>query len=88
MKIRAKAPRFIHRLYALFMGYFWHPCPICTRMIGGHERHAWVGLYEGEGISALVCPDCEGEARRMNSERWGYQHPVQGPDGKTWGVKP
>ena len=30
-------PRWLHRLYARFLGYFWLPCPICGRCFGGHE---------------------------------------------------
>lgn len=30
-------PRFVHRLYAHALGYFWQPCPICGNHFGGHE---------------------------------------------------
>lgn len=29
--------RWINKLYAAIMGYFWSPCPICGQMFGGHE---------------------------------------------------
>lgn len=29
--------RRFNRLRALFLGYFWLPCPACGRMFGGHE---------------------------------------------------
>lgn len=40
-------PRWIHKLYAYVMGYFWLPCPSprCGEMFGGHEagRVVWHG---------------------------------------------
>lgn len=32
-----RMPRWIAKLYADIMGYFWIPCPRCGRMFGGHE---------------------------------------------------
>lgn len=29
--------RWINKLYADIVGYFWMPCPICGQMLGGHE---------------------------------------------------
>ncbi len=34
-----RLPRWCHRVYAWFAGYFWLPCPVCGQMFGGHE---WV----------------------------------------------
>jgi hypothetical protein len=30
-------PRRLHQAYAVLVGYFWLPCPVCGRMFGGHE---------------------------------------------------
>ena len=45
-----KLPRFLHKAYADFFGYFWKPCPLCTKEFGGHE-------YSGAGINQewLAC---------------------------------
>jgi hypothetical protein len=56
-------PRWLNRLYARLMGYFWLPCPLCGRPFGGHEWRTQDGLaasiptaephtYEG------ICPTC------------------------------
>ena len=29
--------RWLNRVYAGALGYFWIPCPICGQMFGGHE---------------------------------------------------
>ena len=73
--IKKKILRIYHQLYALFHGYFWLPCPICSKNFGGHEQtHC---IYTG-GDAYLpsggeeVCPECEDEAKRRNIERYGY----------------
>lgn len=59
-----KVPRFLHRLYAFFNGYFWLPCPLCGRHFGGHEwRVSWMYNYQ-EGIG--VCSNCTEVARKHN----------------------
>ena len=62
-----KLPRWIHQLYALAMGYFWLPCPICGRYFGGHEWRdpaARIQLTGGRGIG--VCDACIPEAKRLS----------------------
>ncbi len=40
-------PRWCHRCYAWFAGYFWLPCPVCGQMFGGHEwSGGWVFVLE------------------------------------------
>lgn len=63
-------PRFLHRIYARAMCYFWKPCPICGMDFGGHE--AGDSLYlivPGNGV--LVCKSCSVEAARRNRSRFG-----------------
>lgn len=60
-------PRWVHRIYAFFLGRFWLPCPLCGRHFGGHEISnvsLMVDWSEGEG----VCRNCAGEAQRRNEE--------------------
>lgn len=72
-------PRWMHRLYAKFRGYFWLPCPICGRPFGGHEKG---GTLQRDLFSAwLVCRACGDEAQRTNRENgffatlWGEAGP-------------
>lgn len=51
-------PRWVHKVWAWFGGYFWMACPLCGHHFGGHE---WGGeIYDpdesttGKGI----CLDC------------------------------
>jgi hypothetical protein len=30
-------PRWVHEWWAFTGGYFWLPCPLCGREMGGHE---------------------------------------------------
>lgn len=41
--ISAVTPRNLHQHYAANNRFYWHPCPICGRDFGAHER-ADVGL--------------------------------------------
>ena len=59
-------PRFIHRLYAWFSGYFWLPCERCGRMFGGHEIGSDVVpvLTPDRGvIHKVTCRFCAGGSR-------------------------
>jgi hypothetical protein len=52
-------PRWLHRLYAAALGYFWLPCPICGRMFGGHEiTDASVSVPDPArpGALRIACP--------------------------------
>jgi len=59
-------PRWLHRLYARFLGYFWLPCPICGRCFGGHEGVCL--LYLNASTGQMVCRACRDEADRRNRE--------------------
>lgn len=64
-------PRFIHRVYAFMMGYFWLPCPICGRYYGGHEIKSKTSiLYTSLCGGKCVCPSrgCEEEAQKLNEK--------------------
>lgn len=52
--------RFLHKLYARMLGYFWMPCPICGRMFGGHEAGKWP-LQKTPSRGVCVCrnPACQ-----------------------------
>lgn len=58
-----RGPRWIHKLYAEAMGYFWMPCPVCGRMFGGHEWAATIELApgKGQGVCSADCADQRGE---------------------------
>jgi len=66
-----KLPRVIHRIYANLMGYFWLPCPLCRRMFGGHEWLPGNTLQESLSEGRGVCPDCGGQARKLNHGQLG-----------------
>lgn len=56
-------PRWVHRLYAAALGFFWLPCPVCGRMFGGHEWRDRDGLPSCiptgvQGVGRGICPSC------------------------------
>ncbi len=51
-----RRPRWLHRLYAAVMGYFWLPCPRCGRYFGGHEMGG--GRIDHGGYGEGTCPLC------------------------------
>lgn len=53
-------------MYAFCLGYFWLSCPLCRKRFGGHETGAC--LYTSWGHGESVCPECVGEADRINKE--------------------
>lgn len=62
-------PRWCHKFYAWFAGYFWYPCPICGEPFGGHEyRPGSTSLWFAQGRGNVVCPKpaCSVEAARRN----------------------
>ena len=73
--IKKKILRIYHQLYALSHGYFWLPSPICSKNFGGHE-YAHCLYTDGNADlpsgGLLVCSGCEDEAKRRNTERYGY----------------
>jgi len=60
-------PRWLHRVYARVMNYFWLPCPQCGRMYGGHEANPNYRTVD----SLCVCPTCVQAGR--------YHHPEVTP---------
>jgi hypothetical protein len=54
--------RFLNKLYANLLGYFWLPCPICGNCWGGHEI-IFGGINnipsnDDPHIHDMICPDC------------------------------
>lgn len=76
-------PRWMHKLYANAMGYFWLPCPICGRMMGGHEEGGGALITSADGTSTGVCSRCGDMAAARNrayledwlEERWLMRAP-------------
>lgn len=58
-----RLPRYLHKLYAMWFGYFWLPCPLCKRMFGGHETTGALNgtLWTGYESGKAVCPQCVGK---------------------------
>ena len=75
INIKKKISRIFQQVYAFSHGYFWLPCPICSKNFGGHEKgHA---IYTGGDANLPsggkeVCPNCIEEAKRRNVKRYGY----------------
>lgn len=59
MSATKRAPRWVHRLYALFNLYFWLPCPTCRKPFGGHEVARDPVAINGN----VVCPTCAAKWR-------------------------
>lgn len=74
-----RLPRWMHRAYARFFGYFWIPCPLCGYMRGGHEiRDDDAYIHDDDsGIGHGVCQReaCQAIARAsedaFNIRRYG-----------------
>lgn len=62
-------PRWCHRLYARFFGYFWLPCPICKEYFGGHESGG--ALMYSPVAGHCVCKKCTPEAEKRSAEMFG-----------------
>lgn len=57
-------PRWAHRLYAWFHGYYWLPCPRCNRMTGGHEPSCWRSpCAVGNQLVCMAC--CRGDEAHL-----------------------
>jgi hypothetical protein len=68
-----KLPRFVHHFWAWLAGYYWIPCPLCGKYIGGHE-HSWEKsgcLLTGENRGKVTCYDCKDKADELNLKRYG-----------------
>ena len=66
----SRAPRWIARLQAFVMGYFWAPCPLCGEPFAGFES-GHIGTLDGR----IVCnkPACVAEAEsawRVRQQAW------------------
>jgi hypothetical protein len=55
-----EVPRWMHRLYAWIIGYFWLPCPLCATPFGGHEvktNHGVVVTNGNDKCNLIICPN-------------------------------
>jgi len=68
--------RWLNKLYALFCGYFWLPCPLCGSYFGGHEATG-KGIMISWDRSEGICPDCIDETKKYNEE-WMKNNPRPG----------
>jgi hypothetical protein len=51
--------RWWHRAYAARFGYFWLPCPLCSRKFGGHEFGTDIpDPLKGPGCGLAICSRC------------------------------
>ena len=62
--------RYLNKIYASILGYFWLPCPICGKMFGGHEASPTV-LMQSKTSGMCVCKKCKHKADKMNYENFG-----------------
>ena len=54
-------PRWMHKLYAKALGYFWLSCPRCGAMFGGHQigdRPTHMGEFDPTRHYKITCPHC------------------------------
>jgi hypothetical protein len=72
--------RWAHRRYADALGYFWLPCPLCTRPFGGHEWRPVAGReasipdpLAGPGSSVGICPRCTRAGRGFRGHAFGEE---------------
>ena len=61
-------PRWVHQWFAFMGGYFWLPCPMCGRVMGGHEWRRVEGKVSSvpDGKSDVfhgICPVCTYEGK-------------------------
>lgn len=61
-----RRPRWVHRLYAFLLRYFWGPCPVCERDFGGHECGGSLRAVGLDGTGRCICLDC---ARFIQAQR-------------------
>ncbi|UDL16537.1 hypothetical protein SEA_ZOOMAN_296 [Microbacterium phage Zooman] len=71
---RDESDRVAHHLYAKRHGFFWMPCPLCSRFFGGHEWMTSDGYSsiriegEPEGQQTGICPTCTRQGRAKGEE--------------------
>ncbi len=61
--------RWLHRLYAFVMGYFWLPCPLCGEHFGGHEARGEDALWREYGRGQGVCPRCGEDGTLVQAQK-------------------
>lgn len=75
-----KLPRWLHRAYAVALGYFWLPCPICGECFGGHEvgpnngtliteLGEWGSCSMTKGVVTCADPRCAAEAEKRSADQ-------------------
>lgn len=70
-------PRWMHRIWARFGGYFWLPCPVCNQYFGGHEvRDTNATLYSVpyNGSGRITCRHCIERTRQINERNFRLQN--------------
>lgn len=51
--------RRFHQAYATAFGYFWQPCPLCSRPYGGHQIGGSIPDPTNPPHGYItICPDC------------------------------
>jgi len=61
--------RWLARLKAWWLGYFWLPCPVCGENFAGFEKGSYCIQVDWWGTSKCVCdkPKCQEEAKAHRS---------------------
>jgi hypothetical protein len=67
-KIIPYRPRFLNYIWALYGGYFWLPCPLCSKNFSGHEWTVLLSTSYTTGIG--VCPKCIIKAEKLNKMQY------------------
>lgn len=75
LKPATNAWRWSHRLYAFVCGYWWLPCPLCSRHFGGHEEKGFIPL--GMGSSMSICHACDSKMSAVDKKEMWQQHHKQ-----------
>lgn len=50
--------RWLHHVYAVLVGFFWLPCPLCGRPFGGHESGDSVPNPTRPATYVAICSRC------------------------------
>jgi hypothetical protein len=75
-----KLPRWLHKAWANFAGYFWLPCPLCGKEFGGHEWKTNApnnSIMTSWNTGSGVCPNCHSAAKIYN-DKWMKANPHPG----------
>ncbi len=79
--------RWLHRLYAFVMGYFWLPCPLCGEHFGGHEARGEDALWREYGRGQGVCPRCGEDGTLVQAQKAIAERPhFRLSEISSWGV--